>query len=101
MATCLLKHVCAKVDYQAENYALHYLKTKDNQEVDFALVKDDNIEQIIEVKNSNHEINKSLYQFNKKYNFCAVQVVKELRQERTVDFIEIVKATNYLKDLFL
>jgi len=44
---CLLKHVYAKVDYLAEAYALHYLRTKDGQEVDFALVNDKVIEQVL------------------------------------------------------
>lgn len=100
-AVCLLKHVYAKIDYCAENYALHYLRTKDGQEVDFALVKDDIIEQIIEVKNSNHSINKSLYQYHTKYELPAVQIVKEARHERMVGGIRVIKAENYLADLFL
>jgi len=47
VAVCLLKHVYAKVDYLAEAYALHYLRTKDGQEVDFALVNDKVIEQVL------------------------------------------------------
>ena len=101
VAICLLKHVYAKVDYLAENYALHYLRTKDGDEVDFALVKEETIEQLIEVKNSNHEINRSLYQFSKKYHFPAVQVVGELKQERCVDGINVVKAIHFLSDLFM
>ncbi|MFS8564111.1 MAG: DUF4143 domain-containing protein [Rhabdochlamydiaceae bacterium] len=31
VATCLFKHVCAKIDYKAENYALHYLQTKERK----------------------------------------------------------------------
>lgn len=101
VAVCLLKNVYAKVDYLAENYNLHYIKNKDGQEVDFALVKDDNVEELIEVKNSNHDISKALYDFHKKYNFPAVQVVKELRLERKVDDIQVVKVIHYLTKLFM
>lgn len=101
MATCLLKHVYAKVDYLAENYNLHYLRTKDDEEVDFAVTKNDMIEHIIEVKNSNHEINKSLYAFNKKYDFPAIQVVKNLKQERKVDNIQVIKGVHFLTELFM
>lgn len=100
-AVCLLKHVYAKIDYQAENYALHYLRTKDGQEVDFALVKDDKIEQIIEVKNTDREISRSLYDFNKKYNLPALQIVKNLRQERFIDNIKVRKAIDFLSELFM
>ncbi|MFI4938440.1 MAG: ATP-binding protein [Candidatus Berkiellales bacterium] len=101
IAGCLLKHVYAKVDYKGENYALHYLRTKDKQEVDFALVKDDTVELMIEVKKSSKEISKSLYDFHKKYGFPAVQVVQDLRQERMVDAIKLVKADRFLSELML
>ncbi len=101
VAVCLLKNVYAKIDYKAELYNLYYLRTKDNEEVDFALTKNDVIEQIIEVKNSNNEISKSLYSFHKKYHFPAIQLVKDLRIERKVDHITVMKALNYLNDLFM
>ncbi|MDX1900451.1 MAG: ATP-binding protein [Gammaproteobacteria bacterium] len=100
-AVCLLKTVFAKVDYQAENYALHYMRTKDQQEVDFVLVKDDAIEKIIEVKNSNGEISKSLYQFSKKYQLSATQIVKNLRDERIMEGIDVIKAQRFLEALYL
>lgn len=100
-ALCLLKHVYGKIDYEAENYALHYLRTKDGREVDFALVKDEIIEQIIEVKNTNHEISKSLYYFAENTQAPSVQIVKHLRQARKVNGIKVMPAENFLADLFL
>lgn len=101
IACCLLKHVYAKIDYFGENYSLNYLRTKDGLEVDFALVKDQEIEQIIEVKNSMKDIAKSLYSFHNKYNLPAVQVVKELRQNKLNKNIKIIKAEEFLAELFL
>jgi uncharacterized protein len=101
VAVCLLKHVYAKVDYQAQEYNLHYLRTKEGMEVDFAIVRDDHIEQIIEVKYANHSISKSLYHFTEKYHLPAVQIVKELKHERLVENIKVMQAAHYLKDLFL
>lgn len=101
VALCLLKHVYAKIDYLAEDYALHYLRTKDGDEVDFALIKDGTVEKIIEVKSSNHEINKSLYAFNRKYQLPAIQVVKNLRNERFVGDIEVMKAVHFLSELYM
>ncbi|MBS0655944.1 MAG: ATP-binding protein, partial [Verrucomicrobia bacterium] len=34
IACCLLKHIFGKIDYQAEAYSLHYLQTKEKNEVD-------------------------------------------------------------------
>lgn len=101
VAVCLLKHTYAKIDYFAENYALHYLKTKEGHEVDFALVKDNSIEQIIEVKNSNTDIHPSLHYFHKKYHLKAVQIVKNIRNEYKVGHIKVIKAINFLSELFL
>ena len=81
VAVCLLKHVYAKYDYQAEDYQLHYLRTKEGQEVDFALVKNDEVEQMIEVKASDHSLSKALVTFHKKYAYPAVQIVKHCRHE--------------------
>lgn len=101
VATCLLKHVYGKIDYLAENYSLHYLHTKERQEVDFALVRDGSIEKIIEVKNSDHTVNAGLLYFQKKYHYPAVQIVKELKREKVEKGIEIIQGVNFLKELFL
>jgi len=101
VAGCLLKHAYGKTDYLAEVYALHYLQTKERQEVDFALIKEDQIEQIIEVKLSDNNPSSSLRYFHEKYNLPAVQIVKNLKREKIEGKIEIRDANNYLKSLFL
>jgi uncharacterized protein len=100
-AICLLKHIYGKIDYLAENYALHYLRTKDGQEVDFVLVKENSIEQLIEVKTANHEISKSLFYFVNRYSMPAIQIVKNLRQQRIIDNIQVQHAEDFLASLFL
>ncbi|MCP5492847.1 MAG: DUF4143 domain-containing protein [Chlamydiales bacterium] len=101
VALCLLKHVHAKIDYQAEQYNLHYLHTKERQEVDFALTKDGHIEKMVEATLTNHSIDTSLRYFHQKYGHPAIQVVKDLRIERTDNGIEIVRADNFLSNLEL
>lgn len=101
VAGCLLKHVYAKIDIKAENYALHYLRTKDGKEVDFALIKDEKIAQLIEVKLTNNNLSKDLYAFAKKYNLPAVQLVKNLKTAHIKDDIEIRHALQYLCELML
>lgn len=101
VALCLLKNLLAKTDYLAENCALQYLHTKEGHEVDFALIKDDTLERIIEVKRSDHSISKSLRYFYEKTKVPAYQVVKELKRERIDNGIEVVEGNNFLKSLFL
>lgn len=101
VAVCLLKHVFAKLDYDAQEYRLHYLRTREKKEVDFALVKGNTIQQIIEIKLTDDEISKSLKYFHNVYTLPAVQVVKDLRQEYQENGIEVMKADNFLKNLRL
>lgn len=101
VATCLLKHVLAKIDYRAEKYALHYLHTKEKQEVDFALIHDKRMESILEVKYADGSMASSLRYFHEKYQVPAFQVVKELKRERIDRGIHVVQAANFLKKLDL
>lgn len=101
VAVCLLKHVYAKIDYEGQDYALHYLRTKDGMEVDFALVNAGKIEQLIEVKNHDDSLSNALLMMQQKYNFKATQLVHELRLERVERDIKILRAENFLRDLLL
>tara|TARA_B110000908_G_C9827165_1_gene259738 strand:+ start:27 stop:389 length:363 start_codon:yes stop_codon:yes gene_type:complete len=98
---CLLKHVYAKIDNLAQEYALHYLRTKDGLEVDFAVIKDNVIEQIIEVKQGDQTISKSLHTFHEKYKLPAVQVVHRLRYARMVEDLKLISAKEFLQNLYM
>ncbi len=101
MAVSLLKHAWGKTDYTGRECALHYLRTKNGQEVDFALIKDGKISQIIEAKLSDGDLSKNLSYFSGKYKLQGIQAVKELKREKAVGDIDIVLAENFLKSLFL
>ena len=101
MALSFLKHLYAKIDYLGENWQLHYLRTKDGQEVDFALAKDNEVQNIYEVKVNDSKPSKSLLWLQKKYNFIAGQIVKELRQEYQTHNIAIRRADKFLLELDL
>ena len=101
VAVCLLKHVYAKIDYHGENWALYYLRNKEGQEIDFALTKEGVIQEIIEVKHADKIISPSLQAFHNKYQLPAIQLVKELRQEKIIQGIEIRKALRFLEELDL
>lgn len=101
VAVCLLKHVYAKIDYEGKNSALHYIRTKDGAEIDFALVEDAKVEKIIEVKHKDKNLHKTLLNFNEKYKFEAIQLVQELRLERVEKGIEILNLAKFLTSLKL
>jgi uncharacterized protein len=56
---------------------------------------------IIEVKHADASVDPTLAYFHEKYQHPAVQVVKELKNERVENGIEIVCGDNFLKSLFL
>lgn len=101
IAVCLLKDVFAKTDYSGTSFSLNYLQTKEKKEVDFAIVQEGEIEQIIEVKFSDSSIHKDLLYFHQKYNYTAIQIVKELKKEYKSHGIEIWDALHFLKTLSL
>ena len=100
MAICLLKEIYVKIDYEAKNYQLNYLRTKDGNEVDFAIVQDMVIKKIIEVKKGDAKISPALTYFHEKYKLNAVQVVQYLKQEKIQNSIQLIKAENFLKNPF-
>lgn len=99
VATCLLKHVYEKVDKLGQRYELAYLQTKEKKEVDFALIREGEIESMVEVKYANASLSQGLIYFKEKYSIPGIQIVKELKRERLDDGIKILNADSYLRSL--
>ena len=101
VAMSLLKDMYGKVDALGENYALQYLRTKDGEEVDFAIVKDDEVKMIIEAKLSDKDVSKTFAKFSEKYNYPGVQLVKSLRNEYKQGNVSVLSAEKFLNSLFV
>ena len=101
VAGSLLKHAFGNVDYFGKETALQYLRTKEGKEVDFALVKGEKIAELIEVKLADGTLSKNLKFFSEKYRLKGLQLVKELKREKSIGKVDIVLADAYLKSLFL
>jgi predicted AAA+ superfamily ATPase len=101
VAVSLLKNIYAENDYLAQEKSLHYLKTKEGHDVDFAIVNKDEIEKIIEVKVSDSTLGKNILKFATKYNLSAVQLVQYLQKERMDKGISIIPAYDFLENLYL
>ncbi len=101
VAVSLLKSVLAQNDSLGKKQYLQYLRTKDGQEVDFVINEDNKIKELIEVKLSDNKLSKNLKYFSEKYSLSGNQVVLNLKQEKSISKLNIVKAENYLKNLYL
>ncbi|TAL32232.1 MAG: ATP-binding protein [Spirochaetes bacterium] len=99
VALCLLKNVYGMYDYRGAHTALHYLRTKDGEEIDFCIAEEDVPRRLIEVKRSDPEIAKSLRKFHERYGIPAIQAVMELKRERVENGIEIRRALDLLQSL--
>ena len=99
LAVSLLKKQLKETDLFGKKSELMYLRDKEKREVDFALITDNEVEEIIEAKLSDKTPSKALRYFKRKYGFVARQVVKNLMTEREVDDITISQAQKYLENL--
>lgn len=99
-AVCLLKHVQFLFDTKGENIKLNYVRTKDNREVDFAIARNGELTQLIEVKLSDNKISPSLKYFAERFKSVeAFQLVHNLKQNENRAGINIVRACDWLGDL--
>jgi predicted AAA+ superfamily ATPase len=101
IAISLLKHSLGKTDATGKEYLLQYIRTKDGRETDFVMVEDGHIARLVEAKVSDATLSKNLLYFTDMLDRKGIQVVKELKREQTKGNIEIVRAENFLKELFL
>jgi uncharacterized protein len=100
VATMLLKHVQFLADTQGQATGLHYLRTKDGAEVDFALSRGGALTQLVECKLRDDKPHRALQRFSVE---CApapaIQLVRELRQEQDHGPVQIRRAATWLAQL--
>ncbi|TAN36265.1 MAG: ATP-binding protein [Verrucomicrobia bacterium] len=100
IATHLLKHVHFLQDVRGESLGLHYLRDKEGHEVDFGLVRDDQLSHLIEVKLSDATPVANLKYFAARHpSTQAVQLVQHLRQEQQAGPLQILSASRWLAEL--
>jgi predicted AAA+ superfamily ATPase len=100
VASMLQKHVHFQEDSQGVSSSLHYIRTKDDVEVDFAISEDQALTHLIECKLSDSSLSSALLRFSNQFqNAKAVQLVKNIRQEEQRGSIQIAKAAGWLSRL--
>lgn len=100
VAAHLLKRIHFIEDHDGYRCELRYLRDKEGREVDFVIVKEGNIEELIEVKYADDTISKSLrYYTDKLRPSKAVQIVAELRRPYTDGSISVVDPFTYFNGI--
>lgn len=100
VAGMLLKQADFLRDSAGREVSLHYIRTKDDAEVDFAFSEAGELTQLIECKLSDSKPHRALVRFAAQFpDAQAVQLVYNLRQEEFRNGIMITNAANWLSQL--
>ena len=100
VACALLKHVQWQHDGQGVEADLHYLRTKDGAEVDFAISRAETLVELVECKLGDAKPHRALVRFAGEWPQArATQLVRDLRQPQDLLGIEIRAAAPWLAAL--
>lgn len=100
VATALFKQLQWQHDVQGKEVGLHYIRTKDGAEVDFALSDKSQLTCLVECKLSDEKPHRALQRFAlEKAPVQAVQVVRHARHSYSVGDIQIMQAHEFLNAL--
>lgn len=100
VAAMLLKHTQFRHDALGKETGLHYIRTKDGAEVDFALSEGGELTHLVECKHADVALHRPLVRFAEQFAATeAVQLVAELRQEEQRGRVGIRRAGDWLAQL--
>jgi predicted AAA+ superfamily ATPase len=99
VAVSLLARVWAGTVRTGVPSELRYLRTKDGREVDFCLVRDQQVERLVEVKQGHDDIDPNLWYFCEKYGYTGLQLVRDLRLPRDKGLVQVRDAALWLAAL--
>ena len=101
-ACAFLKELQFLEDATGSRCALHYLRDKEKREVDFLLLVDNAPVYLVEVKLSDDSFSPALFHYSKQLPAAkAVQIVLNLRKQKTKDSLQMRPAAEFLKDFKL
>ena len=99
VATSLLKGLHYMEDYHGYRYELCYIRDKEGREVDFVILKDGEVEELIEVKYSDDTLSPSLRYYQQRLQpKKATQIVATLNQPYDRDNIRVTNPFAYFCD---
>ncbi len=99
IATTLLKRLHYLEDYGGHRCELRYIRDKEGREVDFAIFKDDVLEELLEVKFGDEELSPALRYYNERLRpVRATQLVATLDKPYDRDGIRVTNPFLYFAD---
>ncbi|MDQ5768256.1 ATP-binding protein [Thiothrix subterranea] len=99
IATTLLKRLHYREDYEGYRCELRYIRDKEGHEVDFAILQDGVLEELIEVKYSDDGISPSLRYFTERLKpKRATQIVATLDKPYDKDGIRVTNPFRYFAE---
>ena len=100
VAASLHKVADFAIDTRGQRTGLHYVRTKDGAEVDFALSLDGKLTHLIECKLSDDEPHRALLGFAERFpEVQALQLVRHLRHEQQRGRVQVTAAGPWLASL--
>lgn len=98
VAVTILKRLHFLEDYEGYQYELRYIRDKEKREVDFAIIKQGVLDEIIEVKYADDNIHRPLVYFAEKLNPKKVtQIVANIRRPYQSGKVRVVDPISYFK----
>jgi predicted AAA+ superfamily ATPase len=102
VATSLLKRIHFLEDRYGFRYELRYIRDKEGREVDFAVLKEGELEELIEVKYSDDSISKSLLYYAERLRpKKATQIVAELKRPYDKGRIRVTDPVSHFNGYFV
>ncbi len=99
VATHLLKRLHFLEDREGYRYELCYVRDKEGREVDFAIIKDGKLEELVEVKHSDDRISRPLvYHAERQKPGRATQLVAHLKRPYDSGKLRITDPISYFRD---
>jgi hypothetical protein len=96
VATTLLKRLHFLEDRDGYRYELRYIRDKEGREVDFAVLKEGKLEELIEVKYSDEKISKSLKYYSERLNpKRAIQITANIKRSYEKSGIKVTDPISY------
>jgi len=98
VATSLLKRLHFLEDRDGYRYELRYIRDKEGREVDFAIIKEGRLEELIEVKYSDENVSKHLLYYAKRLKPNKVtQIVANIKRPYDKGRIKVVDPITYFR----
>jgi len=98
VATSLLKRLHFKEDREGYRYELRYLRDKEGREIDFVIIKENRVEELIEAKWSDDKISKLLLYYAERLKpEKATQITAHLRRPYSQGRIRVTDPLSYFR----